>query len=622
MRIPRSHHEGALRHIPESLCGSIRTMQGFRYARLATRRQVLIGTVAGTVALAGTALPLGFRGRILLGTTVGQVDVSGLGAAEARDVLGSRLAAVTTRPITLRIAERTWSSTLADLGFAVDLDATIAHALARGRDDGMAGQYVRGFGLGDTEDVPIVFGLDDALLAQKLAAIAKDAGTVAQPASLRLDGGGLVLDEGVAGIHLDPAAARKAVLEAVAHQPIDTIDVPAEFLEPTPSTTDLEPAFIHAQALTATPVTIDVDGQTWDLAPDELLAALVLPDDPVQELPWLDAGKLRDLLPDSLADGVSRGPTNARLAFTSGKVTVVQEAVPGRAVDPEATADAIAEVASGNGPRTVKAIFHETPAEIRSDTLAELGLTALMGTGTSSFAGSPEERRLNVIAAVEHITGTLVPAGETFSFLETVGPITVENGFALGKGVGASWFESSAGGGVCQISTTVFRAALFGALPIPEWYSHAYRIDYYEQAGEPVGIDCAIYQAESDEERDFDLRIQNPTGTTMYLQVTIDGDIATAEFYGSGIDLEAEVLSPSIGDAVAPPEPEVAVDDSLEPGEKKMLEPAHPGYEVSTTRIILEDGIAIDENVFSTYYSPRPELWLVGPEAKSVGEPG
>ncbi|MGC4192989.1 MAG: VanW family protein [Thermomicrobiales bacterium] len=614
MRVPRLQNDIALRQLPESVRGPVRAVQEPWHARLATRRQILVGAAAGTMAVTAAALPLRYRGRIFEGTIVGPVDVSGMTAAEARDALRGHLGAVTSQPISLRIADRIWTSTLDELGFSVDLDATVEHALARGRDDGVAGQYVHSFGLGDGENVSIVFWLNDAVLEQKLAAIAHEAGTPSRPASLRLDAGELVLDEGAAGIHVDPATAREAVLEAIARQPIGMIEVPVGFLEPATSAADLEPAFIHAQTLTATPVTIDVDGQAWDILPDALLTALVLPSDPVHEQPRLDPEKLRDALPESLAKGVVREPQNARLGFAGGKVTIIAEALPGRTFDPAATAKAIAEAATSRERRSVGAAFDETPAAVCADTIAELGLVTRMAVGTSSFAGSPDERRTNVFAAAGHITDSLVAPGETWSFLDTLGPISVETGFAEGRGFGANWFESGIGGGACQISTTVFRAALFAGLPIHEWYSHAYRIDYYEQDGSPVGLDCAIYQPDTEDEWPYDLKIGNPTSNWIYIQLTVEGDIATAELFGGALDHEAEVLPPYVSEPVPPPEPEVQVDDSLNPGEEKMIEPAHPGYDVSTTRVLVQDGVAIDEQVFATTYFAQPELWLVGPE--------
>ncbi|MGB3327427.1 MAG: VanW family protein, partial [Thermomicrobiales bacterium] len=573
MRIPRPQTT-PLTQIGETVQGSIRPLHGYRLTRLATRRQALLGATVGSAALVAAVFPLGLRGRILPGPSIGDVDVSGLTAGEARHVLRERADALTSQPIDLRIGDRTFPSTLAELGFSVNLDASIDHALARSRDEGVTGQYVHGLGLDDGTVVPVAFSVDNARLERALTSIAREVDTVARPASLVVDGATLVLDEGAAGMHIDPASARGAVLDALSRWPVTIIEVPAGFQHPTPSAAELEPAFIHAQTLTATPVTLAVDGATWDIPPDDLLGALVIPADPLTEAPSLDLAKLRAVLPAAMTDGVSQHPRNTRLGVSGASVKVIADAVPGRTFDLDATAKAVATAAASSEGRQIDAVFHETPAKVRADTLAELGLVARIAKGTSSFGGSSEERRVNVVTAAELITESLVAPGETWSFLRTLGPISVENGFAVGRGFGASWFESGVGGGVCQISTTVFRAALFGALPIPEWYSHAYRFAYYEQMGEPVGLDCAVYQPDTDEQREFDFVIGNPTASWMYLQLTIEGEIVTAEVFGAPLDYEAEVLPPYVGDPIPPAESLVEVDDSMKPGEEKLVETA------------------------------------------------
>ena len=109
---------------------------------------------------------------------------------------------------------------------------------------------------------------------------------------------------------------------------------------------------------------------------------------------------------------------------------------------------------------------------VSSKDLPALGITDLMGTGTSTFVGSSQERATNIRVAAGLLNGAVVPPGGTFSFLKTMGGITEAEGFVPGYVIAAERTQLGVGGGVCQVSTTMFRAAFYSGLQITERNEH------------------------------------------------------------------------------------------------------------------------------------------------------
>ena len=139
----------------------------------------------------------------------------------------------------------------------------------------------------------------------------------------------------------------------------------------------------------------------------------------------------------------------------------------------------------------------------------------LIGVGQSKFVGSPQERVTNIAVASSLVNGTIVPKGETFSFYKAIGSLGPEKGFKEADLIYGGSIQKGQGGGICQVSTTLYRAALNSNLPIVERWPHSLRISYYEQDS-PPGFDAAVYFPESD------FRFQNNTSSDLMIKTSFD----------------------------------------------------------------------------------------------------
>ena len=164
------------------------------------------------------------------------------------------------------------------------------------------------------------------------------------------------------------------------------------------------------------------------------------------------------------------------------------ESIDGFETAPAAVVAAIKEHAGTSDARQFDLPGQVITPTVSSKDLPALGIKELIGTGTSTFVGSTQERATNIRVAANLLNGAVVPPGGTFSFLNTMGGIDEAHGFVEGYVIAAERTTRGVGGGVCQVSTTAFRAAFWSGLEIDERNQHSYRVGWYEAMARPWAL--------------------------------------------------------------------------------------------------------------------------------------
>lgn len=235
----------------------------------------------------------------------------------------------------------------------------------------------------------------------------------------------------------------------------------------------------------------------------------------------------------------------------------------------------------------------------------ELGIKELIGRGVSHFAGSIENRRFNIGLAAARLNGVLIAPGEEFSFLNTVGDISGATGFKQAYVIKSGRTVLDDGGGVCQVSTTIFRSALNTGLPITARTAHAYRVGYYEQ-GFPPGLDATIFQPSPD------FRFKNDTPAHILIQSYVTGDTLTIDLYGTSDGRTVSMTKPVVTN-ITPAPPEIRLDDpSLPKGTVKQVDWAASGANVSFSRTVTRGGVTLINETFKSNFRPWQAIFLVG----------
>ncbi|MBI4836936.1 MAG: VanW family protein [Candidatus Portnoybacteria bacterium] len=258
----------------------------------------------------------------------------------------------------------------------------------------------------------------------------------------------------------------------------------------------------------------------------------------------LDKDKIRQFLIE-IAPTVNREPINAQLAMENGKVTVFALSQDGMQLETELTAEAISNTivslnkTSARYPSSKKNIGLLTSKhspQITTGNIDTLGLTSLLGRGVSNFSGSPENRVHNINVGTTKLNGILLKSGAEFSFNDILGKIGPQEGYLPELVIQKNKTVPEYGGGLCQVSTTAFRAAINSGLKIAERYPHAFPVKYYN----PQGFDATVYPPHPD------LRFINDTPNNLLIQSRVIGNEVIFEFYGTADGREVKVVGPKI----------------------------------------------------------------------------
>ncbi len=322
-----------------------------------------------------------------------------------------------------------------------------------------------------------------------------------------------------------------------------------------------------------------------------------------------DQARIERWLTEKVSPLVDREPSPAKFEMRGSRVANFQTSADGRQLDVSASAQAILktlEQKQKNVDLVVKVIADDTAQP------DSLGIKELIGTGHSNFAGSPNNRRHNIRVGATAVNGLLIKPGEEFSLAKALGNVDKEAGYLPELVIKDNRTIPEYGGGLCQVGTTLFRAALQSGLPITARRNHSYRVSYYE----PAGMDAAIYIPQPD------VRFLNDTPNYILIQFRIEGNDLYFDFWGAKDGRRVKVSTPTVYNIVKPAPIKFISSPDLKPGEKKCTEKAHNGADAYFDyQVIYNPGTdkeEIKDKRFTSHYVPWQEVCLVGEVASST----
>ena len=568
--------------------------------RIALRRAVFLTAVfvllAGLVGLAFA----GSRLTLAAGTTVAGVDVGGLPEGEAVRVLSERAAAVEQKPIAFIAGGRQFSLSASQLGVEPDWERAVKLAAAEGGGFGP----VRGFRRLRAR----LFGVDvsppvkayDAAVAYKLDQIADGIDRRGVDARLVRKGLSVEVVEGQAGRELDRRRRPAVVVESLASfdrgRPVA---LPVAATEPKVSGADLEGAAAQARTALSAPLRLAYGETRWRV-PRWRIAPLLSSAGRGQHgrLDRRAAG--RGVPRASLGDRVAQAPGCPVPGHGSQGKIVIRPSAPGLQLDIPATVKAIAAAAFSADRRNANLVVRVANPTRTTEIARTMGITDVVSSYTTTYGGTPG-RLNNVQLVAKLIDGTLIKPGATFSFNATTGERTEAKGFQEAPVIINGELQNGLGGGVCQVSTTVFNAAYEGGLPIDARANHALYIDHY-----PLGRDATVNYP------DLDLRFSNDTDHWLLLRTFVGAGSLTVNLYGTAVNRRVESTTEPLVET-GPVPVEETEDPALEKGKQVVDEFGSPPRETSARRLVYDaDGKLLYDNTWRSYYVGEPSLVRVG----------
>ncbi|NIS83439.1 MAG: hypothetical protein GTO14_25315 [Anaerolineales bacterium] len=590
------------------------------YLLYATRAvQVLVAAgialfISSFVFLFGVRLL--YTDKALPGVHVAGINLSGMNYEQITNALGQALTYPETGLIVLRDGEQVWTVRPSELGVLIDVPAMSRHALSVGRQGTLALQLqeqIDAWHQGHPVAPIILF--DYWVGSFYLQGIAEQIDRPTIEAELMVRGTDVTASPGQIGRRLDIEATLNVLNESVTH--FHDADLTLIVEDTLPLVLDASEQAAVARAFLTQPLTLTAaDAGPWILDPTDLANMirfnLVQEDGEAGYDVVLDAGALAAVL-EPLSQGLERDPENARFIFNddTGELDLMTPAVIGRTLDVSKTIEAV-----NNG---LRAGLHEIPLSfilddpvVTDDATAEsLGIHEPVSVVSTYFSGSSSERIQNIKTASGAFHGLLVAPGETLSMADVLGDISLDNGYAEALIIYGNRTIKGVGGGVCQVSTTLFRAVFFGGYPIVERHPHAYRVSYYEQgpASPGTGLDATVFVPI------VDFKFTNDTPNWLLLETYIYGNQLLWKFYSTSDERTVE-WSRQISNKIEAPKPLYKENPDLKKNEIKQIDYEADGMDVVVYRTVTRNGETLYQDTIKTRYLPWRAIFEFGPGSK------
>ncbi len=539
----------------------------------------------GIAALAAMAVFVLFSGgllainqnRIIYGAQIAGLTLGGRDFSAAAAELKNKIAAAKETKIEVSGDGHSWQITLAEFGLSIDEPLTWQTASSFGRQNNfftnLAEQLLTLF---VRQPLAVAFSFDPNQFNQALANFS----TIEiepQNAALKYDASNDNFE----------IVAEKAGLKINRQKLLAELTKQAENLKIEPlglSLENVEPA-VNAAAAQAL---IDPAKEIIRLAPYKLIVAnfsswtvdkkqaaawlepIPSPDDSSIAQLSLNQAAIKKFLTSSIAPEINQPAVSAKLTEENGEIKTINLAREGRELNVSISAQAITDGILAQD-KEIELSIATTPPAISNDSLKYLGITAQLGVGESNFVGSATNRKKNIALGAQKLNGLLIKPGEEFSFIDKIGEVDAAHGWYEGYVLKDNQTVLEYGGGICQVSTTVFRAAVNSGLKITERHAHAIPLNYYN----PPGFDATIYPPWTD------LRFLNDTGNNILLQSRIVGTKLYFEVYGTSDGREVKIIGP-----------------------KTTYKGANGSLKATLTQQIWRDGSLDREEIFNSSYKP------------------
>lgn len=409
------------------------------------------------------------------------------------------------------------------------------------------------------------------------------------------------IKEGLDGLTLDKETLKKEITNYLLtgkHQSW----LPLKITSPSITTAHVTGAKQALEAIIKEPIKLTFEQNSWTIDAKQLLTLLDLTKGNGE---LLDKDQTYFYL-KKIAGQIDQEVQEGLFEFNpqSKRVTAFKPSQEGRKLNIQKTIEMLSE-ALGNQTKSITLPVEIVKPKIATSDVNSLGVKELLGRGVSNFAGSITNRIYNVGLTASKINGVLVAPGQTFSFNQTIGDISEATGFKKAYVIKEGRTVLDDGGGVCQVSTTLFRAVLNAGLPVAQRTAHAYRVGYYEQ-GFPPGLDATVFYPS------VDFQFKNDTPNHILVQAYTSGLTVYVDLYGTSDGRVASLTTPVITNQTPPP-PELRQDDpTLPKGTVKQVDWAAWGATVAFKRTVTKAGETLANETWKSNYKPWQAVFLVG----------
>lgn len=576
------------------------------------RKKIILLTAAIAGVLILMALPiiiyyLYFWQKVYYGIEFFGENLSGKTYKEAEEVIEKKSAVILNQKITFQ-GDKIYELDANSVGVGIDVKLTTDSAMATFRDKAWWKNI-----LDQVKVIKEAYQLkpsliwSEELLAKRIGEIEADSSfTKVKAAEYVWENSAIKIVPSVSGYKLDKESIKSQTEEILGSDravKLNIIPVEPEF-----NTQMATESIKKAEEVASTNIQLKNELFDFKLAGSELVSWLQIYSNS-SETYHLEADREKYLqFFEKIAKSVDREVKNPVLKIEGETVTEFVPPEDGRKTDANETmAKILAELNSNLKPKssvTIELVVRTTKPEDFENN--QYGIREFLARGISDFSGSIPSRIHNIRLAASRINGALIKPEAEFSFNSRLGDISAATGYQQAYVIENGKTVLGDGGGVCQVSTTMFRAALNAGLEITVRSPHAYRVGYYEKLGFKPGLDAAIYYPS------LDLKFKNNTPKYLLINAYVTGTRLIFDIYGTSDNRKVTISDPVVTNVRPAPEPRYQDDPTLPRGQVKQVDFAANGATSKYTQTVTLNNQTIINKTFTSTYRPWQAVYLVG----------
>ncbi len=593
---------------------------GWLWFVLAVLALIVLGLAGGAAYIHQS-----YEGRIYPNVSIQGIAVGEMTPDQAEAALRARYAAFLRQPLVITYGDRQWTPTLDDVGMTFDFRGAVDMAYNAGRGNGVlddareiAAIWQHGL------DVPLHVSYDETRAQAYLAQLAREIERAPADAQVRLDGEQVAVIGSVIGRQVLVDATLAQMSQQLKDFVPATIPLQTRELPPRLDDVTVAAARSRIETILQGPLSLRVGKNEYEWTINELADLIIIERIPANQgdeiVVTLDRSAIEQRL-RQIADETEKPGTRPRVAWNNGNLTITKPGKPGLRLDEARARDMVLAALNGRD-RTLELPMVATSPPITEANLHQLGIRELVSIGKSDFTGSAAYRVHNIGVGMQLLNGLLIAPGEEFSFNKNIGQINAANGFVEGAAIIQNRTQQEFGGGICQDSTTLFRAAFWAGLPITERWGHSFYISWYDKyalgpRGNGPGLDATIFTGGPD------LKFVNDTGAWLLIQAWSDPKtgVAQIELYGTKPNRTVDLTHKVYDHTPAPTEPVFVADPKVPQGTIKHTDKARGGMTIDVYRLVVENGVPRPPELFRTRFRPWPNIYTlhpadIGPDGK------
>jgi vancomycin resistance protein YoaR len=542
--------------------------------------------------------------KIHRGIKVSNIPVSFLTKDEAVFQLKPKISKFINKPVVLRLGKQKWTiEPKKELGIKIYSEKTINKAFSYGRKGNILNQLKKRFVLwGKPKNIPISYSINQKNLNQILKKLSKKINKKPLNTSIKIKNTDIKIIPGQTGFAIDKYKIVKILNEKLFALNNRSLAIPLKIVKPRISEQGARKAYEDTKKMMSNSVYLKYNKNTWEMTPQKI-GNLIEFKEIILEGSYVLRTDLSKTKSNNYLILITKDiivpPKNAEFKVDGNSVTIIP-GQPGFEIDQEATVEEIKKVLFDNPPRETLLITKKLEPERTTEKALAMGIKEQVSTFTTKFNPKQESRVHNIRLLSSTLDGTIVEAGETFSFNKTIGPRTAAKGYKEAPVILNGELVPGLGGGICQVGTTFFNTIFFGGYEVVERHNHSFYISHY-----PTGRDATVSYGGPD------LKFKNDTNAAVLIKTFTTTSSLTISFYSTNQNTEV-TYSTTPFSSLKPFETKYEEEPTLAKGAQKVKDKGEDGRHVTVFRTVKRKGATVHQDKFVSRYTPKKQIVSVG----------